>query len=674
LLFRQFKDLREQAQATPNMTVYVNASTLDVYINGTRLSFAGGNSPAFSAPVGNPRIDLVTLDDAGVLAITQGTAAAVPAEPMFPRAKMANQLVYLRPGCTSITAYDDGNAAHGYLYRDVRPFVAADALSQATTVRTRMFESGGNYYWAVNAEYDAVAAQWNRIDVGEYAYLIGIYSETGIPHEPGDLGGIVWWRCTPGANPIADYTAVGGWELGYMMTEHRNFVMGGMNVELDGSGSPPFGRFSESGREDADAFTGLLRNVWYNGNLTPGTPGTGTWGPDSATYPSYGYFTLDNAGWAWKRVAAGSGTFNTSDWVTLATLNDSGDLWLKGGLDVDGTATVGSLAGYIKGTAGALSGQTGVPWGDVTSAPSFYQPGGTDVAVADGGTNKSSWTQYSIPYASETTTLSAITIGTALQLLQVNAGANGYQWTGALTNPMTTLGDIIYGGASPAGTPTRLAGAAGWLKSTGAAAPAWTAIAQADVSGLTTASSPTFATALLSTSTAGAQTLLTLRNPSDGASATEGLVWQQGSGPTHAGSIVSGYNGSVFYQKFNVGSGTTNYMTAIATLLTLNVPLERGANAITGSGALGASGTYIGSAYITAMNMNAGSIVTDTTTGLEIGTGATQKLGFWGAAPIVQGAAITSPAASASPSEDGACRTAVRSLLVELRAAGIIAN
>ncbi|MFA5773004.1 MAG: hypothetical protein WC974_09765 [Thermoplasmata archaeon] len=56
-------------------------------------------------------------------------------------------------------------------------------------------------------------------------------------------------------------------------------------------------------------------------------------------------------------------------------------------------------------------------------------------------------------------------------------------WNAKLTNPMTTLGDIIYGGAS--GVATRLGGAAGFLKSTGAAAPAWSAVSlTADVSGI----------------------------------------------------------------------------------------------------------------------------------------------------------------------------------------------
>lgn len=72
-------------------------------------------------------------------------------------------------------------------------------------------------------------------------------------------------------------------------------------------------------------------------------------------------------------------------------------------------------------------------------------------------------------------------------------------------SPMTTLGDIIYGGASGAGT--GLTGntttAKQYLSQTGtgvvSAAPIWASIAQADVTGLTTDSSPTFAGITLST-------------------------------------------------------------------------------------------------------------------------------------------------------------------------------
>jgi len=57
--------------------------------------------------------------------------------------------------------------------------------------------------------------------------------------------------------------------------------------------------------------------------------------------------------------------------------------------------------------------------------------------------------------------------------------ASAATWNAKMTNPMTTTGDIIYGGAS--GAATRLGGAAGFLKSTGAAAPAWSALAAGDL-------------------------------------------------------------------------------------------------------------------------------------------------------------------------------------------------
>ena len=46
-------------------------------------------------------------------------------------------------------------------------------------------------------------------------------------------------------------------------------------------------------------------------------------------------------------------------------------------------------------------------------------------------------------------------MGTANQVLQVNAGATALAWGTTLTNPLTTAGDVMYGGA--AGAPTRLA-------------------------------------------------------------------------------------------------------------------------------------------------------------------------------------------------------------------------
>jgi hypothetical protein len=181
------------------------------------------------------------------------------------------------------------------------------------------------------------------VDAGKYAYLVGLYSKNGIPHEPGSLGGVAWWRATPGSNPVGDYTAIGGWELGFMMTEHRNFVMGGMNVELDGAGSPPYGRFSQSGHEDPDNFTGILRNVWYEGNTlhSPKVAGEGSWGRDTTDHP--GWFTgiVDDIGFVWRYKAAGAGAFATAAWTELARLSSAGALSLAGkALTLSGNLTV----------------------------------------------------------------------------------------------------------------------------------------------------------------------------------------------------------------------------------------------------------------------------------------------------------------------------------------------
>ena len=64
----------------------------------------------------------------------------------------------------------------------------------------------------------------------------------------------------------------------------------------------------------------------------------------------------------------------------------------------------------------------------------------------------------------------------ANRFLQVNSAGNSLQWAIGMTNPMTTAGDIIYGGTS--GAPTRLASVAtgGILRSNGVGvAPSWLA-------------------------------------------------------------------------------------------------------------------------------------------------------------------------------------------------------
>lgn len=106
----------------------------------------------------------------------------------------------------------------------------------------------------------------------------------------------------------------------------------------------------------------------------------------------------------------------------------------NGQLLIGSTGAIPVVAG-LTGTANQITVTSGA--GSVTlSIPSdanlptattvgsayIYRAGGTDVAVADGGTNKSSWTQYSIPYASTTTVLSEI--APAASSILVTNGSN----------------------------------------------------------------------------------------------------------------------------------------------------------------------------------------------------------------------------------------------------------
>jgi hypothetical protein len=83
----------------------------------------------------------------------------------------------------------------------------------------------------------------------------------------------------------------------------------------------------------------------------------------------------------------------------------------------------------VTGSGSVPSIATDIPTAVTIGGAYVYRAGGTDIPVADGGTGKSSWTQYGLVYADAATSLNQIAIGTAGQVLTVNAGANGYTYT-----------------------------------------------------------------------------------------------------------------------------------------------------------------------------------------------------------------------------------------------------
>jgi hypothetical protein len=134
----QYDNLRDDAyggsqllahqQGTANMTLYVEPGV--VYIGATRVIFGGGNSPTITAPASHPRIDILTIDSSGTLAITQGTEAASPVVPSYPTNKAVLCEIYNRVGETSVKDADD--SSNGYISNDVRPFIAPIYISSTS--------------------------------------------------------------------------------------------------------------------------------------------------------------------------------------------------------------------------------------------------------------------------------------------------------------------------------------------------------------------------------------------------------------------------------------------------------------------------------------------------------------------------------------------------------------
>lgn len=127
----QYNNLRQDAyassmllaheQSTPDLTLKVEAG--EVYFGSTLVSYAGGNSPTFTAPSANPRIDVLSIDSSGTLVRTAGSEAASPSAPAVPAGNVPICRVYNRVGQTTIR--DTDTTGQGYIQKDARGFINA---------------------------------------------------------------------------------------------------------------------------------------------------------------------------------------------------------------------------------------------------------------------------------------------------------------------------------------------------------------------------------------------------------------------------------------------------------------------------------------------------------------------------------------------------------------------
>jgi hypothetical protein len=117
------------------MALYIESGSY--FIGTTLVKYAGGNTPTFTAPATNPRIDIVTLDSSGTLAVSTGTESASPSAPAYPANKLVVCEVFHRVSETIVRDWDDGT--QGYVSNDSRPFLAPPYISAASQVATQIF-------------------------------------------------------------------------------------------------------------------------------------------------------------------------------------------------------------------------------------------------------------------------------------------------------------------------------------------------------------------------------------------------------------------------------------------------------------------------------------------------------------------------------------------------------
>ena len=118
------------------------------------------------------------------------------------------------------------------------------------------------------------------------------------------------------------------------------------------------------------------------------------------------------------RVAMGT---TTSDWYTIATNRTTGSYSSSFGIGGT-TLTIGSTANQIRGVIGST-----LTIGNSNDAYTTWN--GANIGVGYGGTGLNSYTTGDLLYASGTTTISKLGIGTANYVLTVNSGATAPQWT-----------------------------------------------------------------------------------------------------------------------------------------------------------------------------------------------------------------------------------------------------
>jgi len=159
-----------------------------------------------------------------------------------------------------------GEELRSFSVADVAAIHSADDSQTFQSVqigtRTYLTENDDGFWLTSNAYWDG--SNWLRVDVSKWAFALNVRTAQPIPYEAA-TGGAIFWRASPGANPINPvHAAADGWLNSYLMTEFGDLVIGGYGIEVDGNGTFPYARLLHYSDGAPPHLSGILTNLFLS--------------------------------------------------------------------------------------------------------------------------------------------------------------------------------------------------------------------------------------------------------------------------------------------------------------------------------------------------------------------------------------------------------------------------